>query len=81
MPLQRLCSATRHSSDKVLLTAQLRFAAQRAVAEAVLDNIEEGMRAGAKPTLEHLCRCDLHDLPNLKAQCTDSCWVLCLLSL
>lgn len=46
---------------------------QRAVADAVLDNIESAMRAGAKPSLEHLCRllltADSHSVPALRDSC------------
>lgn len=46
---------------------------QRAVADAVLENIETAMRAGAKPSLEHLCRllltADQHDVTGLRDAC------------
>jgi hypothetical protein len=46
---------------------------QRAVADAVLENIEAAMRAGAKPSLEHLCRllltADQHDVTGLRDAC------------
>jgi hypothetical protein len=43
------------------------------VADAVLENIETAMRAGAKPSLEHLCRllltADQHDVTGLRDAC------------